>query len=94
MSAHWVWMVVALYCSAAWVATTWIRVRYGHDGSGVGSDAGPRRHGRDGGLLRDELRARELDLARLEARVRVLERIATDRRTELEREFARLAAED
>lgn len=91
MSAHWVWVVVALYWSAAWVATTWIRARYGHSRGERGGCSGWRGTGRSRTRGRDEPRDREI--ARLEQRVRVLERIATDRRAELLREFERLESE-
>lgn len=91
MSAHWVWMVVALYCAAAWVATTWIRARYGHSGAGAAGTGAGRLRGGERLRYRDE--PREIELARLEERVRVLERIATDRRAALLKEFERLEAE-
>lgn len=96
MSAHWVWMIVALYGSAAWVATTWIRARYGNSTAGLGGAHGRRPHTRGGrrpASVDDVFESRDATLAELEARIRVLERIATDRRAELEREFERLRTE-
>lgn len=89
MSAHWVWMVIALYGSAAWVATTWIRARYNDSTAGLATGGRARRRGR--ARQHDDGRSsQDRELERLEARVRVLERIVTDRKAELEREFEQL----
>jgi hypothetical protein len=75
-------VIVPLYLVLAWVANTWIRARHGYPLPG-------------GATPRDE-RAEDRDalIARLEARIRVLERIATDSARELRAELDELERQD
>lgn len=75
MSFHLTLILVPLYLVLGYVATTWIRARHGYPLAG-------------GAGRRDE-RTDERDalVDRLEARVRVLERIVTDRPGELDAEI-------
>jgi hypothetical protein len=66
-------------------------MRYGHSSAGAGESRGWRRTHARGSRGGDE--PRDLEIARLEERVRVLERIVTDRRAALLREFERLEAD-
>jgi hypothetical protein len=89
MDDVWIWLIVPLYC--AWVATTWIRAKYGYPPqSGPEREIfGPRRAASVASLSA-ELSARDARIERLEERIRVLERIATDSALDLEREFEAL----
>jgi hypothetical protein len=77
---------------AGWIITTWVRAKYGypfHDGMG---NPVHKERPREGSLetLKAALLARDAHIASLEERVRVLERIVTDRRSALAEEFERL----
>lgn len=71
-------ILIPLYLVVGYVAITWIRARHGYPLSGRSRpcDAGA-----------DE---RDASIGRIEARVRVLERIVTDRRAELSAEIDEL----
>jgi hypothetical protein len=79
MALEWFLVTAPLYLVAGWVATTWIRAKHGYPLAG-----GVRKAAADG-------TRREAALARLEARVRVLERIATDRPAQLRDELDAMA---
>ena len=90
MSASWIWVLIPIAAIFAGVATTWIRARHGYP-------LDSRRHGRRGAgateeieTLKSSLATRDATIAKLEERVRVLERIATDRPTALREEIERL----
>lgn len=90
MNVYWVWLIVPAYFLLAWVATTWIRARYGLENSAIdekvfASSGATRR-------MSAALDLRDRKIATLEDRVRVLERIATDRESALREEFERLRA--
>jgi len=77
----------------AWVAITWIRAKHGYpieDGAGrpvhrsLSPDA-------VADQVRQALASRDATIAKLEERVRVLERIVTDDRYELKQQFKDLA---
>jgi hypothetical protein len=92
MNAYWVWVIVSMYAFAAWVATTWIRARYGYPlTSSCGAPMVPTRAA-DTQALQSDLRARDAEIRGLEKRVQVLERIVTDRAASFEREFEHLAS--
>jgi hypothetical protein len=90
MSGNSIWVLIPIVAILAGVATTWIRARHGYPLD--------RRHGRRGSgaaaeeieTLKASLAARDTTIAKLEERVRVLERIATDRPTALREEIERL----
>ena len=82
-------IAIVAMCMAAWVITTWVRVKHGYpldewnDGSGTG-DVEARRAA--------ELMAKENDrlqgqVSRLEERIATLERIATDPAERISREI-------
>jgi hypothetical protein len=89
--SNWVWVLIPIAAILSGVATTWIRARHGYP-------LDSRRHGRRGAggaaedieTLKSSLAARDATIAKLEERVRVLERIATDRPTALREEIERL----
>ena len=89
MAGNWIWVVIPISAIFAGVLTTWIRARHGYP-----LDRG-RRHGWQGppGEI-DDLKAavagRDATISKLEERVRVLERIATDKSTALREEIDRL----
>lgn len=78
--------------TAGWVLTTWIRAKHGYPVEdtlgGMAHRATPKETER---TLNEQLAARDAKIAKLEERVRVLERIVT-RRSELDEEFDRLRA--
>ena len=91
MNASWVWVFIPIVAILAGVATTWIRARHGYP-------LESRRHGRHGRgeavgeieTLKTSLASRDATISKLEERVRVLERIATDKSTALREEIDRL----
>lgn len=88
------WILIPIFGILAWVVTTWIRARHGYplEDSSMGGDEkifGPHLSKQE---LKAELAARDRTLAELEERVRVLERIVTDRTAELDQEIDRLRA--
>jgi hypothetical protein len=90
MNGNWIWIVIPISAIFAGVARTWIRARHGY------SLDPPRRgrHSQDGPdelrTLKESLAARDVTIAKLEERVRVLERIATDKASALRDEIDRL----
>ena len=90
MSNNWIWIVIPISAIFAGVARTWIRARHGYS-----LDPSPRRSRHGEGreelhTLKDALAARDATIAKLEERVRVLERIATDKASALRDEIDRL----
>lgn len=84
--------VLIVCLTVGWVLTTWIRAKHGYPvedsfGSTV-HRAGPKESER---MLNEQLAARDAQIAKLEERVQVLERIVT-RRYDLDEEFDRLRA--
>ena len=81
--------VMALF---AWVAVTWIRAKHGYPvGDGA---AGRAQRGRSPDAVADQVRqalqSRDAMIAKLEERVRVLERIVTDEPSRVAREIEAL----
>lgn len=94
MNAGTIWVLIPIFGILGWVITTWIRARHGYpldDSSWGGDDKifGPQMSNKE---LKEELAARDKTIADLEERVRVLERIVTDKATELGEEIERLRA--
>ncbi len=89
MDHNWVWVAIPITGILAGVVTTWIRARHGYPLD---------RHGRrgewpQGGEIADlkaAVASRDAIIAKLEERVRVLERIATDKPASLRDEIDRL----
>jgi hypothetical protein len=89
MDHTWVWVAIPITGILAGVLTTWIRARHGYPLD---------RHGRrgewpQGGEIADlkaAVASRDAIIAKLEERVRVLERIATDKPASLRDEIDRL----
>jgi hypothetical protein len=89
MDHNWVWVAIPITGILAGVLTTWIRARHGYPLD---------RHGRrgewpQGGEIADlkaAVASRDAIIAKLEERVRVLERIATDKPATLRDEIDRL----
>ena len=89
MDHNWVWVAIPITGILAGVLTTWIRARHGYPLD---------RHGRrgewpQGGEIADlkaAVSSRDAIIAKLEERVRVLERIATDKPASLRDEIDRL----
>jgi hypothetical protein len=90
MSQPWVWIaIVAIVC---WAVVEVVKVRKGvHEDSlsGLGELLG----GEENGKLARRLKVAEAEIDGLRERVAVLERLATDGRHELDREFERLRRE-
>jgi len=92
MSFYWIWILVPLYGVLGWISTTWIRARHGYplaDGRGrpVHQSAPLRDKIKE---LKAAVKSRDGVVAELEHRVRVLERIATDRSEQLRVDIERL----
>jgi hypothetical protein len=89
MDHNWVWAAIPITAILAGVLTTWIRARHGYP-----LDRRGRRGGGPLGTEITDLRAavasRDATIAKLEERVRVLERIATDKPAALRDEIERL----
>jgi hypothetical protein len=87
MSMAWVWVLIPIAAIFAGVASTWIRVRHGYPASrfgelhrgGHGKWHMPEPDMAATSAVKEALAAAENKIANLEERVRVLERIATDR---------------
>lgn len=98
MNQSWVWAAIPITAILAGVLSTWIRARHGYP---LDHRRG-RRRGLEGTDDREGHRPREIDdlkaavasrdalIAKLEERVRVLERIATDKPAALRDEIERL----
>lgn len=89
------WIFFVLCMTVGWLASTWIRAKHGYplDRHGGWSPA----HEQRGSKQRREsyeaeLEARDKVISDLEARVRVLERIVTDKHADLNEEIERLRA--
>ncbi|HET8699241.1 MAG TPA: hypothetical protein VFO94_17280, partial [Gammaproteobacteria bacterium] len=75
---NWVWVLIPLAAIAAGVARTWVRARHGYplDRRDARAARGHRPPAEEIAQLKDALAARDATIAKLEDRVRVLERIA------------------
>ena len=89
------WVLIPIFAILAGVATTWIRVTHGYPPHGGRAGRFHRRwHSADRGdaadevqTLRGELKKKDAEVASLEERVRVLERIVTDSAAKLRDEI-------
>jgi len=97
MNHSWVWVAIPITAILAGVFRTWIRARHGYPldrgrRRRWSEETGERLPGRHGEI--DELKAavasRDAIIGKLEERVRVLERIATDKPAALRDEIERL----
>jgi hypothetical protein len=90
MRDNWIWVLIPITAILAGVLTTWIRARHGYP-----LDRHARRRGEwpqtnELAELKATVAARDATIAKLEERVRVLERIATDKPAALRDEIDRL----
>jgi hypothetical protein len=89
MDHNWVWVAIPITGILAGVVTTWIRAKHGYplDRRGRRGEWPP---GGEIADLKAAVAARDAIIAKLEERVRVLERIATDKPASLRDEIDRL----
>jgi hypothetical protein len=91
MNQSWVWAAIPITAILAGVVTTWIRARHGYP---LDHRRGGKRVWHEATREIDDLKqivaSREATITKLEERVRVLERIATDKSTALRDEIERL----
>jgi hypothetical protein len=89
MNGAYFWVIVPVAAIFAGVARTWIRARHGYplDRQRHRGWRGPQE---EVGTLKEALTERDATIAKLEERVRVLERIATDKASSLRDEIDRL----
>ena len=97
MNHSWVWVAIPITAILAGVLSTWIRARHGYPldhrrgrrrGAGGSTTRGHRP--REIEDLQAAVASRDALIAKLEERVRVLERIATDKPAALRDEIERL----
>lgn len=88
--SNWVWVLIPIAAILAGVLRTWVRARHGYplDRWSRRDNLGPRSD--EIGDLKAAVASRDATIAKLEQRVRVLERIATDRSAALREEIERL----
>ena len=89
MDHNWVWVAIPITGILAGVVTTWIRAKHGYPLD----RRGRRGEWPRGGEIEDlkaAVASRDAIIAKLEERVRVLERIATDKPASLRDEIDRL----
>jgi len=87
------WGLVIVCMTVGWVVTTWIRAKHGYPlEDSLGGHVDRAGHPDVEKKLNDELAKRDATVAKLEERIRVLERIVTDRSAKLDDEFDRLRA--
>jgi len=89
MRDNW-WVLIPITAILAGVVTTWIRARHGYPLDRRGGRRGEWPQANEMSELKQTLAAREATIAKLEERVRVLERIATDKPAALRDEIERL----
>ena len=90
MDHNWVWVAIPITGILAGVVTTWIRARHGYPLDRRGGRRGEWPQANEISDLKATVAAREATIAKLEERVRVLERIATDKPAALRDEIERL----
>jgi hypothetical protein len=87
------WVMLGLVCAIGWVVNTWIRAKHGYP---LDNGTGGQVHRRGPAAadvtkqVQDALAERDALIAKLEARIRVLERIVTDEPMRLGAEIERL----
>ncbi|MGL5839350.1 MAG: hypothetical protein ACRCY3_12700 [Sphingorhabdus sp.] len=89
------WFIVAIVvvCTAGWLVNNWIRAKHGYpleDEWGGKTEKGLPDSERKIGLLTSENEALQGKIGRLEERIAVLERIATDKPSRLSEEIENL----
>ena len=91
MHDNW-WILIPLAAIAAGVARTWVRARHGYplDRRDARMGRGRMAPAEEITELKNAVASRDAMIAKLEDRVRVLERIATDRPAALREEIERL----
>jgi hypothetical protein len=89
MDHNWVWVAIPITGILAGVLTTWIRARHGYPLDRRGR-RGEWPQGGEIADLKAAVASRDAIIAKLEERVRVLERIATDKPASLRDEIERL----
>jgi len=89
MDHNWVWVAIPITGILAGVLTTWIRARHGYPLDRRGR-RGEWPQGGEIADLKAAVASRDAIIAKLEERVRVLERIATDKPASLRDEIDRL----
>jgi hypothetical protein len=90
MRDNWIWVLIPITAILAGVFTTWIRARHGYPLDRRGGRRGEWPQANELAQLKETLGARDATIAKLEERVRVLERIATDKSAALRDEIDRL----
>jgi hypothetical protein len=90
MHENWIWVLIPITAILAGVLTTWIRARHGYPLDRRGARRGEWPQANELEQLKATVAARDAMIAKLEERVRVLERIATDRPASLREEIDRL----
>ena len=89
MDHNWVWVAIPITGILAGVLTTWIRAKHGYPLDRRGR-RGEWPQGGEIAELKAAVASRDAMIAKLEERVRVLERIATDKPASLRDEIDRL----
>jgi hypothetical protein len=89
MDHNWVWVAIPITGILAGVLTTWIRAKHGYPLDRRGR-RGEWPQGGEIAELKAAVASRDAIIAKLEERVRVLERIATDKPASLRDEIDRL----
>ena len=89
MDHNWVWVAIPITGILAGVVTTWIRAKHGYPLDRRGR-RGEWPQGGEIAELKAAVASRDAIIAKLEERVRVLERIATDKPASLRDEIDRL----
>lgn len=87
-----IWALVLICMTVGWIVTTWIRAKHGYPVEDTFGGSVERTHHTDPVKLNEELATRDAKIKSLEDRIRVLERIVTQRSAALDEEFDRLRA--
>ena len=90
MGNNWIWVLIPITGILASVVTTWIRARHGYPLDRRSARRGEWAPTNELAQLKTTVAARDATIAKLEERVRVLERIATDKPAALRDEIDRL----
>jgi hypothetical protein len=90
MNGNWFWVLIPITAILAGVVRTWIRARHGYPLDRRAARRGEWPKTNDLADLKQTVAVRDATIAKLEERVRVLERIATDKPAALRDEIDRL----
>ena len=90
MNGNWIWVLIPITAILAGVLRTLIRARHGYPLDRRGGRRGEWPQANELAELKQTLASREATIVKLEERVRVLERIATDKPAALRDEIERL----